>query len=298
MKAVQCVPNFSEGRRRDVVESIADEMRVAGAKVVDVEMDPDHNRSVITLVGEPEAVAEAMFKGARKAVALIDMESHRGEHPRIGAVDVVPFVPLRNVTMAECVELARRFGRRLAEELGVPVYLYEEAATRPQYRNLADVRKGEYEGLKADILTNPDRRPDFGPSKLHGSAGATAVGARMPLVAYNVNLDTSDLRIAKRIAKRVRERDGGLPFVKALGFEIRERGFVQVSMNLTNHHVTPVWKAYEEVEREARALGVKVLGSEVVGTIPMEALVACASRHLGLEKFDSRQVLESRLWED
>ena len=295
-RIVQCVPNFSEGRRKEVVDAIAAEIKTENVKLLDVEMDADHNRSVMTFVGEPEDAKKALLKAAGKAVELIDMEKHQGEHPRVGALDVVPFVPIKNVTTEECVTLAKEVGSALGE-MGIPVYLYEDAATRPERKNLAKVRKGQYEGLKTEIETNPDKKPDFGPSKLHPSAGATVVGARMPLIAYNVNLNTNDIDIAKKIASKVRERGGGLPSVKAMGFEIKERNIVQVSMNLTNFNVTGVWKAFEEVRKEAESMGVEVIGSEIVGTVPLEALVDCADNLLKLEKFKFDQILETRLWE-
>lgn len=297
-RIVQCVPNFSEGRRKEVVDAIASEIKSEDVKLLDVEMDADHNRSVMTFVGEPENVRAAILKAAQKAVELIDMEKHEGEHPRVGALDVVPFIPIKNVTKEECVTLANDVGRELAEKFAIPIYLYEDAATRPERRNLAKVRKGQYEGLKTEIETNPEKKPDFGPSKLHPSAGATVVGARMPLIAYNVNLNTADIGIAKKIAGKVREKGGGLPSVKALGFEIKERGIVQVSMNLTNYTVTNIWKAFEEVKKEAEALGIEVIGSEIVGTVPLDALVDCAGQYLKLENFKVEQILETRLWEE
>jgi glutamate formiminotransferase len=297
-RIVQCVPNFSEGRRKEVVDAIASEIRSANVRLLDVEMDADHNRSVMTMVGEPENVKTAVLKAAGKAVELIDMEKHKGEHPRVGALDVVPFIPIKNVTAEECVALANEVGKELAERYGIPVFLYEDAATRPERKNLAKVRKGQYEGLKTEIETNPEKKPDYGPSKMHSSAGATVVGARMPLIAYNVNLDTSDLDIAKGIAKKVREKGGGLKNVKAMGFDIKERGIVQVSMNLTNYTITNIWKAFEEVKREAETLGVRVLGSEIVGTVPLDALVGCANEYLKLENFKFEQILETQLWED
>jgi glutamate formiminotransferase len=296
-KIVQCVPNFSEGRRKEVVDAIASEIMSENVKLLDVEMDADHNRSVVTFVGEPDSVKSALMKAARKAVELIDMEKHVGEHPRVGAIDVVPFVPVKNVTAEECVALAKEVGGFLGNELGIPVYFYEDAATRPERRNLAKVRKGQYEGLKAEIESNPDRKPDVGPSKMHPSAGAVVVGARMPLIAYNVNLETTDLSIAKEIAKKVREKGGWRPTVKAMGFDIKERSIVQVSMNLTNYLITNIWRAFEEVKKEAELAGVEVIGSEIVGTVPLEALVGCADEFLKLENFKLDQILETRLWE-
>ncbi|MFQ6058897.1 MAG: glutamate formimidoyltransferase [Anaerolineae bacterium] len=297
-KLVECVPNFSEGRRKGVVDRIAEAIAsVGGVRVLDVQMDADHNRSVITFVGPPAAVEEAAFRGVAKAAELIDMEQHRGEHPRMGAADVVPFVPLSGVTMEDCVAMAQRLGRRIGEELGIPVYLYEEAATREERRNLADVRRGEYEGIKVEIETNPDRAPDFGPHRL-GKAGATAVGARWPLIAYNVNLGTDDLQVAKAIARAVRHSSGGLRYVKALGLDIRERGIVQVSMNMTRYQKTPLHRVFEMIKREAARYGVPVIGSEIVGLTPQEALLDAAAFYLQLEGFSPHQVLESRLREE
>ncbi|MCD6523174.1 MAG: glutamate formimidoyltransferase [Candidatus Diapherotrites archaeon] len=298
MKLVECVPNFSEGRRKEVVEAIVDEIRsVEGVKLLDYSMDPDHNRAVVTFIGEPEPAKEAAFRACRKAAELIDMDKHKGEHKRMGATDVIPFVPIKNMTMDECVELARSLGKRIGEELGIPVYLYEYAATRPDRKNLADVRKGEYEGLKKEIETNPDRKPDFGPSKM-GKAGATAVGAREFLIAFNVNLDTPNVEIAKKIAKAVRHISGGLRYVKALGFELKDRGITQVSMNLVNYKKSPIYRVFDMIEREANRYGVKVIGSEIIGLVPMDALIDCADYYLKLENFDKKQVLENRIWGD
>src|SRR6266851_8512696 len=249
LRLVECVPNFSEGRRREVIELIADAVRkTPGVTLLDVESNEDHNRSVITFVGPPGQVREAALAAAAKAVELIDLNQHKGEHPRMGAVDVVPFVPLSGVSMDDCVSLARAFGQEFADKFHVPVFLYEEAATVPQRRNLADIREGEFEGLRDKIGKDPVKKPDFGPEKIHPSAGATAVGAREILIAYNVNLGTSDLNIAKKIAHQLRAKDGGLAFVKALGFELKERGIVQVSMNLTNYRKSQLFKAYELVK--------------------------------------------------
>jgi len=295
-KIVECVPNFSEGRRPAIVEQIVSAIEsVSDVIVIDRQMDPDHNRSVITFVGEPDAVAEAAFRAARKAAELIDLNEHQGVHPRIGATDVIPFVPIRNVTMDECIELARRVGRRIAEELNIPVYLYERAATRPEREDLAYIRRGEFEGLRQAIQTDADRAPDFGPRRLHPTAGATVVGARAPLIAFNVNLRTTDVTIAQAIAQAVRGRDGGLRYVKALGFELKERGLVQVSMNLVNYEATPLFQAFEFVKREADYYGVTVQESEIVGLVPQAALDACAARHLQLRGVHRDQVLENRL---
>ncbi|HIQ04859.1 MAG TPA: glutamate formimidoyltransferase, partial [Anaerolineae bacterium] len=292
---VECVPNFSEGRRKEVVDAIAAAIgSVEGARVLDVEMDADHNRSVITFVGEPDIVVEAAFRGIARAAELIDMEQHHGEHPRIGAADVVPFVPVRGVTMDDCVQLARQLGQRVGDELGIPVYLYEAAATRPERRNLADIRRGEYEALKEEIGRDPNRDPDFGPARV-GSAGACVIGARQFLIAFNVYLNTDDVRIAKRIARAVRHSSGGLRYVKALGLLVGGRA--QVSMNLTDFTRTPVFRVVEMIRREAERYGCAIERSELVGLIPQQALVDTAVWYLQLDGFQPTQVLENRLME-
>ncbi len=297
MRLVECVPNFSEGRRKDVIELIANSIRkTPGVTLLDVESNPDHNRSVISFVGEPEPVKDAALAASQKAIELIDLGHHKGEHPRMGAVDVVPFVPLSGITIEECVSLARAFGQEFAEKFQVPVFLYEEAATTPERRNLADVREGQFEGLRDKIGKDPAKKPDFGPEKIHPTAGATAVGAREILIAYNVNLGTSDLDIAKKIAHQLRAKDGGLSFVKALGFELKERGIVQVSMNLTNYRKSQLFKAYELVKIFANRYGVPVVGSEIVGLAPMDSLVDSAEFYLRLENFNRDQVLEKKLF--
>jgi len=292
---IECVPNFSEGCRTDIVEAIADAVRtVAGVQVLDVNMDPDHNRSVITMVGPPAAVEEAAFRVTERAAQLIDLNLHHGEHPRIGATDVIPFIPVREVSMEDCVALARRVGERIGRELTIPVYLYEEAALLPGRRNLADVRRGEYERLREEIATDPARAPDFGPQRL-GPAGATAVGARFFLIAFNVNLGTQDLRIAKAIAKAVRHSSGGLRYVKAIGIPLKQRGVVQVSMNLTDFRRTPIHRVLEMVQNEAARYGVPVMGSELIGLIPQQALLDAAAYYLRIEGFSPDAVLENRL---
>ena len=293
---VECVPNFSEGRNKSVVQAIAAEIsRDRSIRLLDQEMNADHNRSVITFVGEPEAVLEAAIRGVRKAAELIDMRQHRGEHPRMGATDVLPFVPVGSATLERCVELARRAGERIGRELGIPVFLYEAAATRPARQNLADVRRGEYEGLSRAIGTDPDRSPDFGPQAIHPGAGATAVGARLPLLAFNVNLGTSDVEVAKKIAKAIRFQSGGLRHVKALGFMLQERGIAQVSMNLVNTWGTPVHRVFALIREEAERYGVPIVGSEVVGLVCQDALVDVAEHTLRLENFSRDQILENRL---
>jgi len=296
-RLVECVPNFSEGRRQEVVERICARIRsVPGVRLLDVEMDADHNRAVVTFVGPPEAVGEAAFRAAQEAAARIDMRQHRGAHPRIGATDVIPFVPMRGVTMEECVELARRVGERIGRELGIPVYLYAEAASRPDRYDLADIRRGEYEGLVQEI-SRPERAPDFGPAEM-GPAGATAVGARPFLIAYNVYLGTSDLDIARRIARAVRHSSGGLRYVKAMGVAVGQPGRVQVSMNLTDYRHTPIHRVMALIRAEAAHYGVPVLESEIVGLVPAEALLEVARYELQLHRFSPQQVLENRLLEE
>ncbi len=295
-KIVECIPNFSEGRDVSVVNAIAAAIAaVPHVMVLNQTMDSDHHRSVITFAGEPEAVLEAAVLAAARAVELIDLNHHTGEHPRMGAIDVLPFVPLKGVTMTDCVALARRAGERIARELRVPVYLYEHAARRPDRIDLANVRRGEFEGLREVIAVNPEHAPDFGEAKVHPTAGAVAVGARAPLIAYNINLATEDLAIAKKIARAIRGRAGGLQYVKALGFELVARKQVQVSMNLVNYEATPLFRVFEMVKREADRYGVRIVGSEIIGLIPQAALNACADFYLQIENFSADLVLEQRL---
>jgi glutamate formiminotransferase len=292
---LECVPNFSEGRRAEVVNAIVAQMRsVAGAAVLDVEMDASHNRAVVTMAGSPAAVVEAAFRGVSQAAHTIDMDSHRGQHPRIGAADVVPLIPLRGLSMDGCTSLARALGRRIGQELQIPVYLYGEAALRPERRDLPAVRRGEYEGLRNEILWNAGRAPDFGPACL-GKAGATAVGARWPLIAFNVNLASRDLPAARSIAREVRESSGGLPAVRAMGVDLPELGSVQVSMNLTDFNRTSMLDAYRAVEAAAAARGIQVSHSEVVGLAPRQALPPDAEQALRLAGFGPQQILERRL---
>ena len=290
---VECIANFSEARRPEVVEAImAAVTSVPGVTLLDRHSDLDHNRTVLTFVGPPAEVEEAAFRAIAKAAELIDLDQHTGEHPRIGATDVVPFVPITGVTMPECVEMARRLGSRVGEELGIPVYLYEEAATRPERKNLENIRRGQYEALKEEIGVKPERQPDFGPAKV-GPAGATVIGARQPLIAFNVYLTTDDVSIAKKIAKAVRNSSGGLRYVKALGLLVEGRA--QVSMNLTNYRGTPVARVVEMIRREAARYGVGIHHSELVGLIPQEALVEAARWYLQLDQFEPEQILEYRL---
>ncbi len=294
-KLVECVPNFSEGRRVEVVDALAGVVgRTPGVYLLDRHSDADHNRSVLTFAGEPQAVSDAAFKAIALAAQKIDLDKHTGEHPRIGATDVVPFVPLGDTTMDECVELARRLGRRVGDELGIPVYLYEAAATRPDRVNLADIRRGEYEALKQSIASDPDRRPDFGPARI-GPAGATVIGARQFLIAFNVYLATDDVSIAKAIAKAVRTSSGGLPSVKALGLLVE--GLAQVSMNLTDFTQTSVPRVVEAIRQEAVRRGTSIHHSELVGLIPQAAIVETARWYLQLDRFASEQVLETKLYD-
>jgi len=290
---VECIPNFSDARRPEVVEAITAAIQsVPQVFILDRHSDYDHNRTVITFVGPPEAVEEAAFRAIARAAELIDLNQHTGAHPRIGATDVVPFVPIQDITMQECVEMARRLGKRVGEELQIPVYLYEEAATRPERVNLENIRRGQYEALKEEIATNPDREPDFGPRRV-GPAGATVIGARQPLIAFNVYLNTSDTAIAQKIAKAIRFSNGGLRYVKAMGVLVE--GKAQVSMNLTNYRQTPVFRVVELIRRECERYGVTIHHSEVVGLIPQEALNDSAIWYLQLDGFDPHQILEYRL---
>lgn len=293
---VECIPNFSEGRRADIIDQIVAAIQsIPEAVLLDRESDPNHNRSVVTFVAPRERVVDAAIAAARKAAELIDLNKHTGEHPRMGATDVIPFVPISGVTMDDCVALARQCGERMWSELGIPVYLYEKAATRPERENLAACRKGQFEGIRDEIATIDSRIPDFGERRLHPSAGITAVGARPALIAYNVNLATGDVEIANKIARAVRHQTGGLRYVKALGFELKDRGIVQVSMNMVNHEGTPLFRVFEMIKREAKRYGVSVVGSEIVGLVPQSALNAVADFYLQLEKFSEDQILEHRL---
>ena len=296
MTLFECVPNFSEGRDAEKIERIVAPARdIPGVTVLDVERNADHNRCVISLVGEGDALLEAVFRMVGVATQLIDLNVQRGEHPRMGATDVVPFVPIGSSTMADAIRLAERLGARVAKELGIPVYLYAAAAKRPERADLANVREGQFEGLREAIVSDPARAPDFGEPRLHPTAGAVAVGARPVLIAYNAYLTTPDVSVAKRIAKSVRARDGGLPEVKALGFEIRERNRAQVSMNLTDYRVTPIHRALEAVRREAQRFGVAVEESEIVGLVPEDALFDAAEYYLQLHSFDRAAVLERKV---
>jgi len=295
MRLIESVPNFSEGRRGEVIEEIVNEGRkIDGVWILDYSSDPNHNRSVVTLTGVPEAIEKALFDMTKKARDLIDLKNHSGEHPRMGAADVIPLVPVMNTTKDECIELSRRLGRRIGEELSIPVYLYEDSATSPERVSLSNIRKGEFENFHSKI-TQEAWKPDFGPSSVHPSAGVVAVGCREYLIAFNVNLGTDNIEIANKIAKAVRHISGGFRYVKALGFRLEDRGIVQVSMNMTNYRKTPLFRVYEVIKFEAERYGVPIVGSEIVGLTPLQALVDVAEHYLKLEKFDSSSILEKRV---
>jgi glutamate formiminotransferase / 5-formyltetrahydrofolate cyclo-ligase len=292
---IESVPNVSEGRNRDFVDELATALRaVSGLLLLDHSADPSHNRSVYTLAGEPDAVREGILRMFERAIPRIDLRTHRGVHPRIGAVDVVPLIPLDGSTMPQCVELSRLLAASIAERFDVPVFLYEESATRPERKRLEHIRRGQAEGL-ARKMTLPEWTPDFGPSSPHPTAGATIVGARMPLIAFNVNLDSQNVHVAREVAAAVRESGGGLPHVKALGLMLEHRGLAQVSMNLTDYTRTSIQAAFDELVRQAAARGVEVLESELIGLIPQAALAATTAQHLRLHNFRDDQVLETRI---
>ena len=297
MPTIECVPNISEGRRPDVINALAETLRaVPGMRVLDVQSDAAHNRSVFTLAGSAAALAQGIPKLFEGAIAAIDLRLHTGEHPRLGAVDVVPFIPIEGVTMAECVALAKAVAADVAHRFALPVYLYEDASANPDRKNLKDIRRGEFEGLAAR-MSQPAWAPDFGPGTPHVTAGASVIGARMPLVAYNINLATDRLDVAKKIAAAIRMSSGGLRYVKAMGIPLADRGVVQVSMNLTNYEKTPMYRVFDLVKREAARYGVQVLESEIVGLVPSAALTQTAEYFLQLERFSPSQVLEKKLAE-
>jgi len=294
-KIVECVPNFSEGCNQEVVDAITAEVKkIEGVTLLNVQSDASHNRTVVTFIGEPQNVKRAAFASCAKATELINMEEHHGEHPRIGATDVIPFIPVSDVTIEECVELANELGKEIAEKLNIPVYMYEAAAKRPERIKLPDVRKGQYEGLK-EAISSPERHPDYGPNHMHPTAGATVVGARQFLIAYNINLDTSDVKIAKKIANTIREAKGGYKYCRAMGIMIEERNMAQVTINMVNYEGTPLHRVFETVKSEAARYGVNVIGSEIVGLLPMQALIDTAAFYLRLEDFDRKQVMEENI---
>ena len=295
MAIIESIPNLSEGRRPEIVERCVAAIRgVPGVRLLDASSDPSHNRSVLTFVGDREPVKAATLALFEQAVAAIDLRNHTGEHPRLGAVDVVPFVPIDGVTMEECVQLAKEVGAAVAERFGVPVYLYEEASNNPARKNLEDIRRGEFEGL-ATKMASSGWAPDFGPAGPHPSAGASIVGARMPLIAYNINLNTDRVDVARKIAAAIRQSSGGMRYVKAAGFRLEDRNLAQVSMNLTNYQKTPIFRVFEIVKREAERYGVSILESEIVGLVPAAALVSAAEFYLQLERFSGNQILENKL---
>ncbi len=295
---IECVPNFSEGRDHEKIEKIIDNFRGRkGVKLLDYSNDENHNRLVVTVVGEREPLRDAVLAAVGTAAELIDLTKHEGQHPRMGAVDVIPFIPVRNASMEECIELSKEVGAKIAELYSIPVFLYEKSASAPHRENLAAIRKGEFEGMEEKIH-QPEWHPDFGPEQRHPTAGTVAVGARMPLVAYNINLNTNRLDIATAIAKRIRHINGGFRFVKAMGVDLADRGIVQVSINMTDFTRTALYRVFETVRFEAQRWGVTIAGSEIVGLVPMAALIDTAEYYLGLEDFSMAQVLESRIMEE
>jgi glutamate formiminotransferase / 5-formyltetrahydrofolate cyclo-ligase len=295
MAIIECIPNVSEGRRSQVVERLVAAVRdMPSVRLLDYSSDASHNRSVLTMVGGAGPLRAAVLALFEAAVAAIDLRTHTGEHPRVGAVDVVPFVPIEGVTMPECVALAREVGAAVAERFGIPVFLYEEASDNPQRKNLEDIRRGEFEGLTAK-MSSPGWAPDFGPATPHASAGASVIGARMPLIAYNINLNTDRLDVARKIAAAIRHSSGGLRYVKAMGVKVEDRNLAQVSINLTNYQKTPIHRVFELVASEAARYGVTVLESEVIGLIPSAALIGAAEHYLQLERFGPSQILENKL---
>jgi glutamate formiminotransferase len=296
-KILECVPNFSEGRNLDKIEQIANPFRgKKGVKLLDYKRDRDHNRLVVTAVGEPVALKQAVMEAMGVAIELIDMTEHEGQHPRMGAIDVVPFIPIKNVSMTEAIGISKDVAKEMSEKHGLPIFLYEKSATSSVRQNLAAIRQGQFEGM-AEKLKDPQWKPDFGPTKVHPSAGVTAVGARMPLVAFNVNLATDDLEIAKTIAEKIRHKSGGLRYCKAIGVALKERGIVQVSMNMTDYTKTALYTSFELVRVEARRYGINIVGSEIIGMVPMKALIDSAVYYLGIENFSIEQVLETHIWE-
>ncbi len=294
-KLIETVPNFSEGKNTAAIEKILSCFQESpDVKLLDIHRDKDHNRLVVTAVGTPEMIKQAMLGAVRVAIETIDMRLHKGEHPRMGAVDVIPFIPIKNVSMEEAVALSREVGKEIWGTYQLPVFLYEESATSPSRRNLANVRRGEFEGMPEKLL-NPEWKPDFGENTIHPTAGVTAVGARMPLVAFNINLNTDNVEIARIIAKAVRHINGGLRYCKAIPIELRERGITQVSMNMTDYTQTALYRALEFVRFEAKRYGVEIIGTEIVGLVPMAAIVDSAVYYMGLEDFDMNKILEVKM---
>src|SRR5690554_1075239 len=296
-KIIECVPNFSEGRDKEKIESIADCFRgKSGVKLLDYSGDADHNRSVVTVAGEPEAIKYSVIEAIGKAIELIDLNKHSGEHPRMGAVDVVPFIPIKNVTIDEAIALSQEVAKEVGVRFNLPVFLYEASATTQHRENLADIRRGEFEGL-SDKMRLTEWKSDFGPETPHPTAGVVAIGARKPLIAYNINLNTNNIKIANAIAKKVRHSSGGMRYCKAIGIYLKERDLAQVSTNLTDYTKTSIYSVYEMVRMEAKRYGVSIIGSEVIGLVPMAALAESAAYYLGIENFSINQVLEAKLFE-
>ncbi len=293
---IECVPNISEGRNKEKIEEIIRNLQKTGVKILDYSSDPDHNRSVITFVGDSDSVKEGALQVARDAVRLIDLRHHKGTHPRMGAVDVIPFIPVKGVKMEDCIEISREVGKQISEELKVPVYLYAESATVPERAKLPNIRKGEFEGF-FDKIKDPQWKPDFGEPVVHPTAGVTAVGAREFLIAYNINLDTKDVKIAKKIARSIRESSGGLRYVQAKGMELKDKGCVQVSMNILNYKKAPLYRIFEIVKMEAARYGVNVIESELIGLMPMDAALKSLAFYLRLPKFSAENILESKIYE-
>ena len=296
-KILECVPNFSEGRDLKKIEKIIEPFRGRdGVKLLDYQNDEDHNRSVVTVVGEPQPLKTAVIESMGVAIDVIDMRTHKGQHPRMGAIDVVPFIPLKEITMDEAIAISKAIAQQVADTYNLPIFLYEKSATKPERQNLAAIRKGQFEGMPEKIK-QPQWTPYCGPAKIHSTAGVTAIGARMPLVAFNVNLNTRHIEIANQIAKKVRHISGGLRYCKGIGIELKDRGIVQVSLNMTDYTQTALYRVFELIRIEAQRYGVNVIGSEIIGLVPMEALIDCASFYLRLEDFSMAQVLEARIWE-
>ena len=296
-KIIECVPNFSEGRDPGRIDKIVESFRgKKDVKLLDYQHDEDHNRMVVTVIGEPDALKDAIISVVGAAIDVIDLRKHEGQHPRMGAVDVVPFIPIKNVTMDEAIEFSKEVAENVSKKYNLPVFLYEKSAIRPERQNLADIRKGQFEGMD-EKLRLPEWKPDFGPSKVHPTAGATAIGARMPLIAFNLNLDTNNLEVADSIAKKVRHIGGGLRYCKAIGVNLKDQGIVQVSMNMTDFTKTSLYTAFELIRIEARRFGANIVGSEIIGLVPLEALVDTAIYYLGMENFSMNQVLEYRIME-
>lgn len=294
---IECVPNFSEGRHLNKIEKIVNPFRKkAGVKLLDYQSDKDHNRLVVTVVGEPVAIKNAVIESVGVAIQVIDIRKHKGQHPRMGTVDVIPFIPIKNISMAEAVDLSKTIAKEIFEKYHLPVFLYEASATSSERRNLSAIRKGEFEKM-AEKIKQPEWRPDFGGKEIHPTAGVTAVGARMPLIAFNVNLDTANIEIANQIAKRVRHTSGGLRYCKGIGIHLKERGIVQVSMNMTDYTRTSLYRSFELIRVEAKRYGANIVGSEIVGLVPMAALIDAAEYYLGLENFSMDQVLETNIME-